>query len=258
MMTLDNSYSVQQKPPQQSHPASRLIINHVHRHMEIRHPQLTSKVFRLSSLSSRSSNKFKFVAKEESPEKPEFGMDGDEAKTQIAHIHEIAVLKLRGCMCRCVSRRRLLCAAAAVFLFLGACSARPLSQRRIAPMAHFSAYSLQDYSAMPACFPRCFVEELAQRPRAARLEEMTRFIERLRLRAPSEQTFGVMAATLLAVRGDDAPFESGRAYDLFLHVRCFWRKGAPARPKADAMGSEVAGRSSRLSAGLRGDFYGRL
>ncbi|CAJ1329048.1 unnamed protein product [Effrenium voratum] len=86
-------------------------------------------------------------------------------------------------------------------------------------MAHFSAYSLQDYNAMPACFPRCFVEELAQRPRAARLEEMTRCIERLRLRAPSEQTFGVMAAMLLAVRGDDAPFESGRAYDLFLHVR---------------------------------------
>ncbi|CAJ1341584.1 unnamed protein product, partial [Effrenium voratum] len=84
---------------------------------------------------------------------------------------------------------------------------------------------------MPAYFPRCFVEELAQRPRAARLEEMTRFMERLGLRAPSEQTFGVMAATLLAVRGDDAPFESGRAYELFLHVKCFWRKGAPARPK---------------------------
>ena len=90
-------------------------------------------------------------------------------------------------------------------LFFGACTARPLSQRRIAPMAHFSAYSLQDYSAMPAHFPRCFVEELAQRPRAARLEEMTRFMERLGLRAPSDQTFGVMAATLLAVRGDDAP-----------------------------------------------------
>ena len=60
---------------------------------------------------------------------------------------------------------------------------------------------------------------------------MTRFMERLGRRAPSEQTFGVMAATLLAVRGDDAPFESGRAYELFLHVKCFWRKGAPARPK---------------------------
>ena len=108
---------------------------------------------------------------------------------------------------------------------------RGLGRSGVAPMAHFSAYSLQDYSATPAYFPRCFVEELAQRPRAARLEEMTRFMERLGLPAPSEQTFGVMAATLLAVRGDDAPFESGRAYELFLHVTCFWRKGAPARPK---------------------------
>ena len=61
-------------------------------------------MFRLSSLSSLSSNKFKFAVKEESPEKPDFGMDDDEAKTQIAHIHELAVLKSRGCKCRRVSR----------------------------------------------------------------------------------------------------------------------------------------------------------
>ena len=124
----------------------------------------------------------------------------------------------------------MLCAAAVLLFFL-ARAPRGLCRSGVAPVAHFSAYSLQDYSAMPAYFPRCFVEELAQRPRAARLEEMTRFMERLGLRAPSEQTFGVMAATLLAVRGDDAPFESGRANELFLHVKCFWRKGAPARPK---------------------------
>ena len=77
--------------------------------------QLTYKVFRLSSLSSLSSNKFKFAVKEESPEKPDFGMDDDEAKTQIAHTHDL----IKGVhVQKRVSLMLALCAAAVVAFFL--------------------------------------------------------------------------------------------------------------------------------------------
>ena len=79
-----------------------------------------------------------------------------------------------------------------VSLMLALCAA--------AVVVFFLVYPNGDYSTMPAYFPRCFVvQELVQQPHAARLEEVTRFLERPGLCAQSEQTFGVMAAALLAV-----------------------------------------------------------